>query len=249
MRDQEKTKEELIAELRSLLAELTRYEKCEVQKEGEPELANDKLKESIAGTRESEMSRLLEVSRVVLDCHGFEQSARRLFDACRNATGAASGYVALLSADGKENEVLFLESGGMPCSVDPQLPMPVRGLRAEAYGRAAPVYENDFMNSQWAQFMPPGHVNLQNVMFAPLVLNGKVEGIIGLANKPVDFTEDDARIASGFGDIAAIGLQRARAEDALRQSEERFRLIFQTSPDAVRPVATIIYPGFSAIAL
>ena len=47
--------------------------------------------------------------------------------------GATSGYVALLSEDGAENEVLFLEAGGFPCDVDPKLPMPIRGLRAEAY--------------------------------------------------------------------------------------------------------------------
>ncbi|HYA41401.1 MAG TPA: PAS domain S-box protein, partial [Syntrophobacteraceae bacterium] len=232
MRDQEKTKEELLAELSSLRAALARYERC-VQKEGERELADEELKGSIAGTRESEIRGLLEVSRAVLDSRGFEESARRLFDACRNGTGAAAGHLALLSADGKENEVLFLESGGMPCSGDPEIPMPIRGLLAEAYDRAAPVYDNCFMNSRWAQLMPPGHLKLQNVMFAPIVLNGKVEGVIGLANKPTHFTEDDARIATAFGDIAAIALQRARAEDALRQSEEKFRLIFHTSPDSI----------------
>ena len=28
-------------------------------------------------------------------------------------------------------QVLFLDAGGLPCDVDPALPMPVRGLRAE----------------------------------------------------------------------------------------------------------------------
>ena len=50
----------------------------------------------------------------------------------REATGAPSGYIALLSEDGEENELVFLESGGLPCSVDPELLMPVRGLRAES---------------------------------------------------------------------------------------------------------------------
>ena len=49
---------------------------------------------------------------------------------------------------GEENEVLFLEFGGLPCDVDPELPMPIRGLRAEAYRLKKAVYHNDFMNSE-----------------------------------------------------------------------------------------------------
>ena len=107
-------------------------------------------------------------------------------------------YVALLSADGAENEVLFLEAGGLPCDVDPELPMPVRGLRAEAYSLACVVYDNDFTHSEWSRFMPPGHVELRNVMFAPLIVAEKVVGVVGLANKPVDFTDQDADIAQAL---------------------------------------------------
>jgi len=36
-----------------------------------------------------------------------------------------------------------------PCTVDPELPMPIRGLRADAYHSQQTVYENDFWNSRW----------------------------------------------------------------------------------------------------
>jgi hypothetical protein len=134
--------------------------------------------------------------------------------------------VALLSDDGSENEVLFLESGGLPCDVDPELPMPIRGLRSEAYEKGIPVYHNDFMNSHWLAYMPEGHVVLNNVMFAPLILQGKTVGIIGIANKPTDFTENDARLAGGFGELAAIALQKGRQLDERKRIEkERLDLI------------------------
>lgn len=171
--------------------------------------------------RQKEMEALHDAFRAVLECETFEEAARRIFDSCCQVTGAVSGYVALLSPDGAENEVLFLEAGGLPCDVNPELPMPIRGLRAEAYKKGAVVYENNFMPSKWARFMPAGHVELRNVMFVPLSIDHKVVGVIGLANKPADFTADHARLATPFGDIAAVALRRMRDKEALKEAKAR----------------------------
>ena len=186
---------------------------------------NIKLQDALneAQRRESETRWLLEASQAVMECHTFEEAARRIFDVAREATGAISGYMALMSEDGEENELLFLESGGLPCEVDPNLPMPIRGLRAEAYAQANVVYDNDFKNSEWMRFIPPKHVEMRNVLFAPLVIKDQAVGVIGLANKPEDFTEDDVKMAAAFGDMAAIALRRTQIEDKLRESEERYR--------------------------
>lgn len=145
------------------------------------------------------------------------ESARAIFDYCGEMTGAQSGYVALLSDDGQENKVPFLEAGGLPCTVNPELPMPIRGLRALSYETHKVVYENDFMNSKWTNFLPMGHVAMYNVMFAPLNLEGKTVGIMGLANKPDGFNEEDAEIASLFGDLAAIALENSRHIELLNE--------------------------------
>lgn len=64
------------------------------------------------------MSALLDGAKAVLMHQNFSQAARVVFDVCCRLIGASSGYVALLTEDGSENELLFLEAGGMPCSVD-----------------------------------------------------------------------------------------------------------------------------------
>lgn len=113
--------------------------------------------------------------------------------------------------------MLFLEAGGMPSTVDPELPMPIRGLRATAYPTHKAVYDNDFMRSELVKFMPEGHAVLRNVMFSPLNIEGKTVEIMGLANKPSDFTDADADIASVFGDLAAIALANSRYLDKLNE--------------------------------
>ncbi len=171
--------------------------------------------------RERELQLLFDGARVVLKQETFRTTARSIFDACCDTIGATSGYVALLSEDGSDNEVLFLESGGRSCSVDTSLPMPIRGLRGEAYRLHRVVYDNDFKNSGWMDFIPPGHVDLNNVMFAPLNHDGNTVGLIGVANKPTDFTEDDARLASAFADLAAISLINSRSLDQLTHQRDK----------------------------
>lgn len=163
--------------------------------------------------REAELHAVMNSAKAILEQKSFTETARAIFDYCKDLIGATSGYVALLNEAGDENEVLFLEAGGLPCDVDPELPMPIRGLRAVAYRENRAVYHNDFMRSDWVDFMPGGHVILNNVMFAPLIIDGKTVGIIGLANKATDFDENDAKIAAGFGELAAIALQNSRNLD------------------------------------
>lgn len=166
---------------------------------------------------EARLEAVIKGARAILEKETFTESARAIFDQCRELTGAVSGYVALLSEDGRENEVLFLEAGGMPCTVDPDLPMPIRGLRAEAYETHSVVFDNDFVNSSWVDFLPAGHVELRNVMFAPLNIDGTTVGIMGLANKPSGFTQEDAEIAAVFGQLATIALLNSRHIELLAE--------------------------------
>ncbi len=183
---------------------------------------------SALNRKEQEFTAIIEGSRAIFGKSDFPSTARAIFDQCCKLIGATSGYVALLSEAGDENEVLFLEDGGMECTVNPELPMPIRGLRAEAYKGNCAAYHNDFMQSEWVDMMPSGHMALKNVMFAPLVIKDKTVGIMGMANKDSDFTNQDAEIAVIFGELAAIALQNSRylekgyqAQKALPQTVEK----------------------------
>ena len=205
------------------------------QRESEYSESKEKWKNLVGALqqREREVTGLLEGARAVLEHQQFERAARSIFDTCCRLTGAVAGYVALLSDDGSENEVLFLESGGAPCTVDPALPMPIRGLRAESYRTGEVVYDNDFFNSQWMKFMPKGHVKLRNVMFAPLVIDGKTVGLMGMSNKPGDFNENDARLAKAFGELAAVALRNSLTLERLETEQERYKTVTEFSNDWV----------------
>lgn len=199
------------------------------------EIREEELKNALEKSmrHEREITALLKGSRAVLESHDFPATARLIFNCCKEIIGASSGYVALLSKDGSENEVLFLDPGGLPCTVDPSLPMPIRGLREIPYRTGEVAYDNDFHDSDWMKFMPEGHVRLENVMFAPLTIEGKTVGLLGLGNKPGGFTEDDARLARAFGEYAALALHNSRMLESLEGSAERFQSVVQTAKDAI----------------
>lgn len=180
-----------------------------------------------------EYSLLIEAAQALLSVGDFDKAARSIFAACKKAIGAEAGYVALLSDDGSENKVLFLDPGSLPCTVDPSLPMPIRGLRETAYRTKEVVFDNEFTESRWMEFMPAGHAPLENVMFAPMLVGGKAMGLLGLANKKGGFVKQDAKIAKVYADLAAISLMNSMTLQSLEDSEQRFRSVAQTATDAL----------------
>ena len=180
----------------------------------------------------ADLNTLVEVSNAV-QYRSFEETAKKIFETCRKLIDARSGYVALLNKDGKNNDVLFLDSGGLECTVDPTLQMPIRGLRELVYSERRVVYRNGFQDSEWIQYLPTGHVELGNVLFAPLLVQGKVVGLLGLANKPNGFNDDDARIAKAFGDFIAISLILSRTTEALGKSEQKYRHLVENLNEGV----------------
>ncbi len=189
--------------------------------------------------RQAETEALLMASQAVLRMTDFNTTARAIFDTARQVIGATSGYVALLTEDGAENEVLFLESGGLPCNVDESLPMPIRGLRERAYRERKVVYDNGFGSSEWTGYLPDGHVQLDAVLFAPLLDRDKAVGLIGLANKPGGFTRDDARIAGGLGEVVSIALINSRTLELLKASETKYRKKTEELEEALSQVRSL----------
>lgn len=195
------------------------------QKEAEEKLIKA-LKHS--KKKEMEVSELLAATHTILNTSDFKVVARKVFDACARVIGAKAGYVALLTEEGLENELLFLESGGMECTVDENLPMPVRGLRAEAYNFGKVVYDNEFMKNRFAELLPDGHMDLPNVLLTPLNIDGETLGIMGFAYKKDGFNDEDVRLAGAFGDYAAIALKNSRTLEELENRADKLHELNKT---------------------
>jgi len=75
--------------------------------------------------------------------------------------------------------------------------------------------------------------------FVPLVSNGKLIGkFMAYFNAPHAFSESDLELGLTISRQLVFALDRQRAAEALRQSEERFRAIVETSPECVKLVSS-----------
>ncbi|MBM3133651.1 MAG: PAS domain S-box protein, partial [Chloroflexi bacterium] len=83
------------------------------------------------------------------------------------------------------------------------------------------------------KFMPEGHVYLESVLFAPLIIEDKVIGLLGLANKPDGFNDNDARMATAFGELVAVALQNARTMESLGESERKYRQLVENLHEGI----------------
>lgn len=183
--------------------------------------------------RQSEVEALLEGSRSILRHRRFEESARTIFDACRRITGAPVGYVALVNRDATQIEPVFVESGGTPGPSQPSPAIPLRGLMERAFLERRALFQNGFSPSAPGDHLPPGHIPIENVLLAPMIIEGEVIGVLALGNKPGGFTENDARMASAFSELAAVSLLNSRTIESLSRSEKKYRQLIESLHEGI----------------
>lgn len=156
-----------------------------------------------------------------------------VFRSCKTLLGANSGYVALRNNEGTLSRPIYLDTGIEICADDPTLVMPIRGLREKVYSTGKAVCENNFTASRFKYLVPQGHISIENVLFAPLTIENHTIGVMGLGNKKGGFSDFDASVATAFGRLAAITLHYFNILQALRNSEQKFRILFNSASDVV----------------
>jgi PAS domain S-box-containing protein len=157
-----------------------------------------------------------------------EMVAKEILAAIVRMTDSETGFYGLVNEDESVMTIRGWSGETMAgCSVADE-PREFRigeaGVWAEAVRRRAPLIMNDYAAPHAGKKgLPEGHVALRRLLVVPQSSFGKVTAVAAVANRAVDYGPDDARqIAAFLGGIQAIS-DRKRAEEALRESEERFR--------------------------
>ena len=107
------------------------------------------------------------------------------------------------------------------------------GFWGEAVRQGKPVILNDFPAPHaLKKGYPEGHVPLTKFMTVPVFHDGGIVAVVGVANKAEDYNETDVLQLTLLMDAVWKSVDAMRVAEALRESERRFRRVYEDSPVA-----------------
>ncbi|MBF0111602.1 MAG: response regulator [Desulfamplus sp.] len=82
------------------------------------------------------------------------------------------------------------------------------------------VVHNDYPSLAHKKGLPDGHAEVVRELVVPVIRQGKVFAILGVGNKPADYTEKDIETVSYLADVTWQIVEHKRAEEELIKAKE-----------------------------
>ena len=226
--------EELEAQAEELQAQ---SEELRAQNDDLMEMAEDLRASEKQTQRQSQI--LMAINRVfheAITCETEEELGRTCLDAAEELTGSKFGFIAEINQKGLLDDIAISDPGWAACRMPgfskTILPrdMPIRGLFGKVIQNERSLIVNDPAAHPASVGTPQGHPELTAFLGISLKQGGKTIGMIGLGNKEGGYTDADREAMEALAPAVMEAFMRQRAEEALRQSEERFRTMANAIP-------------------
>ncbi len=94
-----------------------------------------------------------------------------------------------------------------------EYPLVNAGLLGDAVRFRKTLIINDYRSCPGKKGIPDGHVLLTRILIIPVFSHGRIVALAGVANKPTDYTEDDARQIESFATNVQVIMDRRQAEE------------------------------------
>jgi signal transduction histidine kinase/DNA-binding NarL/FixJ family response regulator len=106
-------------------------------------------------------------------------------------------------------------------------PIADAGVWVDCVRERKPVVHNNYASLAHRKGMPAGHAEVVRELVVPVMRGKKIKAILGVGNKPADYSQKDVEAMSLLADLAWETATSKRAEEALRRSEEKHRSILE----------------------
>jgi signal transduction histidine kinase len=103
----------------------------------------------------------------------------------------------------------------VPVSEGAHLPLDQAGVWAEAVRQRRPLIQNDYEVLLRKKGFPQGHVPITREIVIPITRNEKVMAVMGIGNKPQEYTAYDLEVAARLADYAWDITERKQMQVAL----------------------------------
>jgi PAS domain S-box-containing protein len=173
--------------------------------------------------------------------HSLDELLQKTLDEVGSLTNSPIGFYHFISEDEKTIYLQMWSSRTVKefCSAEGKglhYPVDQGGVWVDAVRERRPVIHNDYATLPHRKGMPEGHAPLIRELVVPIMRSDKIVAILGIGNKPTDYSEKDIEIVSYLADVAWEIAERKRAEEALKESDKQYRTLFEDSIDGVYSV-------------
>jgi diguanylate cyclase (GGDEF)-like protein/PAS domain S-box-containing protein len=163
--------------------------------------------------------RLLEIAAV----DSLEDFMQKALDEIVPFTGSVTGFYHFVEPDQATislqawstrtlEEFCNAEGKGMHHPIDQA------GIWADCVRQGKPIIHNDYATAPNRAGLPPGHAQVLRELVVPVYRGGRVVSILGVGNKPADYTERDAEMVSHLADLTWEIIKRKQAEQSLSEA-------------------------------
>jgi PAS domain S-box-containing protein len=150
-----------------------------------------------------------------------DDTLRLMLDEIEAQTGSRIGFYHFLEED---QETLTLQTWSTStlaamCTAEGKgshYPVTKAGVWADCVRERRPVIHNDYAALPHRRGMPDGHAQVVRELAVPVFRESRIVAVIGVGNKPGEYTETDVQIASLLGDFSWEIVIRKQVEESLR---------------------------------
>ncbi|HPO15782.1 MAG TPA: response regulator [Candidatus Hydrogenedentes bacterium] len=166
--------------------------------------------------------------------HSLDELLQQMLDEVCRITDSPIGFYHFVEGDQKTltlqawstrtlNEFCTAKGKGMHYSIDKA------GVWADCIRERCPVIHNNYDALPHRKGMPPGHAPVIRELLIPVLREDKAVAVLGIGNKPFDYTQQDVETVSFLADVAWEITLHKKADEEM----ERLNEILETTNDMV----------------
>ncbi len=160
------------------------------------------------------------------DDHTIEQLLQSALNEAEALTDSQISFFHFISSDNKmlERQAWSANTLQNLCGIDhdrAHYPLDNAGVWADCVYKREAVMYNDYAHLERRKGLPEGHVPVARIIVVPVIRNDRIEAILGVGNKPINYDEQDVKTISQVSALVWDIVLRKRSEDELRNTKDK----------------------------